>query len=54
VARFGPTDPGLWKPPSPRVVALRAPSRRDDPRGPEFGYLETLDAQTVWEAWSAV
>jgi ADP-heptose:LPS heptosyltransferase len=53
VALFGPTDPGLWKPPSARVVALRAPSRCDDPRGPEYGYLETLAAQTAWEAWSA-
>ncbi len=53
VALFGPTDPGLWKPPSPRVVALRAPSRRDDPRGPEFGYLETLATDAVWAAWSA-
>jgi len=54
VALFGPTDPGLWKPPSSLVVALRAPSRREDPRGPEFGYFETLAAETVWEAWSAM
>ncbi len=53
VALFGPTDPAFWKPPSPRVVALRAPSRQDDARGPEFGYLETLTEAEVWEAWSA-
>ncbi len=54
VALFGPTDPRLWKPPSSRVIALRAPSRQDDPRGPEFGYLETLATDAVWAAWSAV
>jgi len=54
VALFGPTDPALWKPPSARVVALRAPARRDDPRGPEFGWLETLEADVVWEAWRAL
>jgi len=51
VALFGPTDPQLWKPPSDHVVALRAPARREDPRGPEYGWLETLTAETVWEAW---
>ena len=54
LALFGPTEPALWKPPSPRVVALRAPSRRDDPRGPEFGWLETLSEVEVWEAWSSL
>jgi ADP-heptose:LPS heptosyltransferase len=53
LALFGPTDPALWKPPSPQVVALRAPARDEDPRGPEFGYLETLTTQAVWAAWSA-
>jgi ADP-heptose:LPS heptosyltransferase len=53
VALFGPTDPALWKPPSSQVVALRAPAREDDPRGPEFGYLETLTTPAVWAAWSA-
>jgi ADP-heptose:LPS heptosyltransferase len=52
VALFGATDPALWKPPSARVVALRAPSRRHDPRGPEFGYLETLTTDAVWHSWS--
>jgi ADP-heptose:LPS heptosyltransferase len=54
VALFGPTDPALWKPPSPRVLALRATSRRDDTRGPEFGWLETLAEADVWEAWSGL
>ncbi len=54
VALFGPTDPGLWKPPSPRVVALRAPGRREDPRGREFGWLETLTVEAVWEAWAGL
>lgn len=53
VALFGPTDPAFWKPPADRVVALRAPGRREDPRGPEFGFLETLAVDAVWAAWSA-
>lgn len=52
LALFGPTDPLLWKPPASEVTALRAPARRDDPRGPEFGWLETLDEATVWHAWN--
>jgi heptosyltransferase-1 len=51
LALFGPTDPALWKPPADTVVALRAPARQEDPRGPEFGWLETLDVETVWQAW---
>ncbi len=51
LALFGPTEPALWKPPAPEVVALRAESRRDDPRGPEFGWMETLAEATVWDAW---
>ena len=54
LALFGPTEPALWKPPSPRVVALRASARGDDPRGPEFGWLETLSEKEVWEAWSGL
>ena len=54
LALFGPTDPALWKPPSPRVVALRASSRREDRRGPEFGWLETLTEMEVWTAWSGL
>jgi ADP-heptose:LPS heptosyltransferase len=51
VALFGPTDPALWKPPASCVVALRAATRLEDARGPEFGWLETLSAAEVWEAW---
>ncbi len=51
LALFGPTDPELWKPPTDRVVALRATRREPDPRGDEYGWLETLGADEVWEAW---
>ncbi len=54
VALFGPTDPALWKPPGEHVLALRAPSRVDDPRGEEFGWMETLAVETVLEAWSGL
>ena len=51
VALFGVTDPALWKPPAPEVVALKAPARLADERGAEFGWLESLDVETVWTAW---
>lgn len=51
LALFGPTDPGLWKPPAAEVVALRATGRLEDARGPEFGWIETLTETTVWAAW---
>jgi ADP-heptose:LPS heptosyltransferase len=51
VALFGPTDPGLWKPPAPEVVVVRSPERRDDARGPEFGWMENISPGEVWEAW---
>ena len=54
VALFGPTDPGLWKPPSAAVVALRSPGRSPDPRGAEYGWMENLDVDTVWAAWSGL
>jgi ADP-heptose:LPS heptosyltransferase len=54
VALFGPTDPDLWKPPGDGVVAVRAPSQRPDPRGPEFGWLETLAVEPVLAAWRAL
>ncbi len=54
LALFGPTDPGLWKPPSDRVVALRSQNRLADPRGPEFGWLESLSVDEVWEAWTGL
>lgn len=54
VALFGPTDPLHWKPLSPAVVALRGRAGRDDPRGPEFGWMESLSVDEVWVAWSAL
>jgi len=51
VALFGPTDPALWKPPSPRVIALRSSRRTPDDRGEEFGWMENLSIEEVWEAW---
>ena len=54
VALFGPTDPGHWKPPVDSVTAVRSPARTPDDRGEEFGWLENIDPQTVWAAWSAL
>ena len=54
VALFGPTDPALWKPPSPRVVALRSQERTSDPRGREYGWMENIQADAVWRAWSGL
>lgn len=51
LALFGPTDPELWKPPNPRVVALRSPSRTPDARGEEYGWMENLHPDVVWRAW---
>lgn len=54
LALFGPTDPALWKPPAPEVRALRSRRRQDDPRGPEFGWLETITGDEAWEAWASL
>ncbi|MFH2052087.1 MAG: glycosyltransferase family 9 protein [bacterium] len=54
VALFGPTDPLLWKPLSPAVVALRGRAGRDDPRGAEYGWMESLSVDEVWAAWSGL
>jgi ADP-heptose:LPS heptosyltransferase len=54
LALFGPTDPSLWKPPAPAVVALRAPRREPDPRGPEYGWMESLSTDEVLAAWLAL
>jgi ADP-heptose:LPS heptosyltransferase len=51
LALFGPTDPDLWKPPGDHVVALKASHRLQDPRGPEFGWMETLTLDAVAAAW---
>jgi heptosyltransferase-2 len=50
VALFGPTDPTLWKPPAPEVVVVKSPGRLSDPRGREFGWMENIDVDAVWEA----
>jgi ADP-heptose:LPS heptosyltransferase len=54
LALFGPTDPTLWKPPADAVVALRASSRQPDPRGDEYGWMESLTADAVWSAWQGL
>ncbi len=54
VALFGATSPDLWKPPVDSVIAVCSPARTPDDRGPEFGWLENLDSQTVWLAWSSL
>lgn len=54
VALFGPTDLGLWKPPSPRVVAVKSPGPLPDDRGEEFGWMENIDVETVWQALVAL
>jgi len=52
VALFGPTDPGLWAPPSPAVRVIKSPAQAVDKRGPEFGWMETINIEEVWDAWS--
>ena len=54
LALFGPTEPGLWKPPAAEVVALRSSRRTPDARGVEYGWLENLTVDEVWEAWAAL
>lgn len=51
VALFGPTDPELWKPPAHEVVVVQSPGPLKDPRGVDFGWMENIDVDTVWEAW---
>jgi ADP-heptose:LPS heptosyltransferase len=48
VALFGPTDPGLWKPPTDRVVAVTGGGRLPDERGDEFGWMESISEDEVW------
>ncbi len=54
LALFGPTDPALWKPPSPLVRALRSSQQQPDTRGPEFGWMESIRIAEVWQAWSTL
>jgi ADP-heptose:LPS heptosyltransferase len=54
VALFGPTDPALWKPPADEVVAVCSGGQVPDRRGPEFGWMEGIPVDTVWEAWQGL
>ncbi|MCK9995555.1 MAG: glycosyltransferase family 9 protein [Candidatus Krumholzibacteria bacterium] len=54
VTLFGPTDPALWKPPAPEVVVVRSGGRLPDRRGEEFGWMENIDVDSVWEAWKGL
>jgi ADP-heptose:LPS heptosyltransferase len=54
VALFGPTDPELWKPPTDLVVALKSPRQSPDDRGREFGWMENLTTEEVWQAWAGL
>ncbi len=54
VALFGPTDPDLWKPPTDTVVAVCSTHRTADDRGEEYGWLENVDPEAVWSAWSGL
>ena len=54
VALFGPTDPTLWKPPAPEVTMIRSPGQLADPRGGEYGWMENIGAEDVWEAWRSL
>jgi ADP-heptose:LPS heptosyltransferase len=51
LALFGPTDPALWKPPSPEVVALCSSRQSEDDRGPEYGWMQNIDPEDVWKSW---
>ena len=51
VALFGPTDPALWQPPAREVVVVKSDGRIEDARGPEFGWMEKIGVDVVWEAW---
>lgn len=54
VALFGPTDPELWKPPVPEVIALKSLRQETDPRGSEFGWMENISEDEVWELWEQI
>jgi len=54
VTLFGPTDPTLWKPLAPEVVVVRSSGRLPDKRGREFGWMENIDVDAVWEAWQGL
>ena len=54
VTIFGSTDPALWKPPAPEVRIVRSSGRLPDSRGGEFGWMENIDVDDVWEAWQGM
>jgi heptosyltransferase-2 len=54
VALFGPTDPALWKPLAVEVVAVRSSGRLPDRRGQEFGWMENITVDEVWETWQGL
>jgi ADP-heptose:LPS heptosyltransferase len=59
VALFGPTDPKFWQPPAPEVVVVRSPHQSKVPdqggfEGDEFGWMQNITPETVWEAWSGL
>lgn len=54
VALFGPTDPALWKPPAPEVAVVKSDGRLPDARGVEFGWMENITADTVWNKWNSL
>ena len=54
VALFGSTDPALWKPPAKEVVVVKSEGRIDDDRGPEFGWMENIGVDAVWDAWQVL
>ncbi len=59
VALFGPTDPGLWQPPAPEVKVVKSLCKSDVPDqgglgGDEFGWMENINPDEVWAAWSAL
>ncbi len=54
VALFGPTDPALWKPPSPLVRVVKSPRQSPDDRGREFGWMENIESEDVWSAWEGL
>ncbi len=59
VALFGPTDPELWLPPVPEVIVVKSPGQKEVPDqgglgGDEFGWMENITPDEVWNAWSGM
>jgi ADP-heptose:LPS heptosyltransferase len=54
LALFGPTDPALWKPPGDHVEVVVSPGRREDERGPDFGWMESIEVPVVLERWTTM